>query len=581
MAGIVFKCPHCEHSIASDDSLCGELAVCPECQAEVVVPIPGLEKDSVYGDFKLLERLGSGASGEVWLAHQQSMDRKVALKVLCPKLSSDKSFTERFMKEAKNSAKLSHPNIVTAFYAGLDKGMYYLAISYVNGDTIASRLEKDEVYDEKDALKIIRAIASALQYAWEEFQIIHRDIKPANIIIDKKGTPMLLDLGISKSTKEDSSLTMTGTVVGTPYYMSPEQAIADKDMDFRSDIYSLGTTLYHMLTGNVPYYATTAMAIIMKHINDSFESPRMRNPKITTQCTKLIEIMMAKKKVERQQSWQTLLKDIDLVLAGKDPATPVPGHGSTVQKQNSMAKDAKAMMKTPDQALPKTKSTGLKIIAIAAALLIIAGIPLAAGLACYMIFFAPKKSEDSTRHVPAQPPQTLVESRILETPTPSMPTGSTEPPDETASRQPTVESAHGTQTTGTTVTPRVIPPAPPDPLENAFREFADNLDLTKNTKLSVQEHWKKVRGQEISFVGKLVNVKGGWGKAELHVACPNRMIHKGFNAILVTPDRDTASNLKLGENIRFKGNVYNYKPYSTGLVMLYINNVVFLEPETN
>ncbi len=577
MAGIVFKCPKCENSIASDDSLCGELAICPECQAEVVVPIPGLEKDCVYGDFKLLERLGSGASGEVWLAHQQSMDRKVALKVLCPKLSSDKSFTERFMKEAKNSAKLTHTNIVTAFYAGFDKGMYYLAISYVNGDTIASKLEKDEVYDEKEALKIIRAIASALQYAWDEFQIIHRDIKPANIIIDKKGIPMLLDLGISKSTKEDSSLTMTGTVVGTPYYMSPEQAIADKDMDFRSDIYSLGTTLYHMLTGNVPYYATTAMAIIMKHINDSFESPRTHNPKISNQCIRLIEIMMAKKKTERQQSWQMLLKDIDFVLAGKDPATPQPGHGSTVQKQNQMAKYAKSMTQAPGQAAPKRKSSALKILAIAAVLLLVAGIPLAAGLACYMIFFAPKRSEEAPRDVASRPSQPRTESRILETPPPTSILTPSDIREDAVAQTPSTDPDPGRAVSRTTETPREIPPPPPDPLENAFRDFADNLDLTKNTKLAVQEHWKKVRGQEVSFVGKLVNVKGGWGKAELHVACPNRMIHKGLNAILVTPHRDAASNLKLGENIRFKGNVYNYKPYPTGLVILYVNNVEFLE----
>lgn len=142
----------------------GELAKCPECEKEIVVPIPGLVPDMKLGDFKLQKRLGNGSMGEVWLAHQESMDRRVALKVLAPKLSSDKKFIERFSKEAKNSAKLAHPNIVTAFYSGFEKGIYYLAISYVSGETIDCRLERDGLFEEKQALKITRAMAEAVWY---------------------------------------------------------------------------------------------------------------------------------------------------------------------------------------------------------------------------------------------------------------------------------------------------------------------------------------------------------------------------------------------------------------------------------
>lgn len=579
MAGIVFKCPHCDHSVASDDNLCGEIAVCPECQKEIVVPIPGLEKDNVYGDFKLLERLGSGASGEVWLAHQQSMDRKVALKVLCPKLSSDKNFIDRFMKEAKNSAKLAHPNIVTAFYAGQDKGMYYLAISYINGETIASKLERDNVYEEKEALKIIKSIASALQYAWDEFKILHRDIKPANIIVNKKGVPMLLDLGISKSMKEDSSLTLTGTVIGTPYYMSPEQAVADKEMDFRSDIYSLGTTLYHMLTGTVPYYATTAMAIIMKHINDKFEPPRTHNPKISKPCSKLIEIMMAKKKTERQQSWEALLKDISLVLEDKNPQTPLPSGGSTVQREavvgekNGISKSA-----IPESASGKTgkkkKGGAGRIAVILVAVFLAVMIPIVIIAAGAFLFY---RSNKNVMTEPKEIRTSSPRSRIFS----SQPDETTQKPEENITR-----------TTPETITPKETAATPPptetpaetlpanntsNDLENAFKRFADKLDPTKNTPLFVKTQWGKVNGQECTWQGKIVNVEGGWGKAELHVACPNRLLYKGYNAILVTYDKDAAAELKIGQIIKFKGNVYNYKPKSNGLVILYMNNVVILK----
>ncbi len=574
MASIVFKCPHCSHSVASDDNLCGEIALCPECQEEVVVPIPGLEADNIYGDFKLMERLGTGATGEVWLAHQQSMDRKVALKVLCPKLSSDKTFIDRFMKEAKNSAKLAHPNIVTAFYAGQDKGMYYLAISYINGETIASKLERETLYEEKEALKIIRSIATALQYAWDEFQILHRDIKPANIIVNKKGIAMLLDLGISKSMKEDSSLTLTGTVIGTPYYMSPEQAVADKNMDFRSDVYSLGTTLYHMLTGTVPYYATTAMAIIMKHINDKFEPPRKHNQKITKQCSKLIEIMMAKKKNERQQSWSSVVKDIDLVLAGKNPYTPLPVGGSTVQRETAVGKEG-GLSKTAISG-NVVDSTGekkaiKKIVTILVAVFLAVLIPIAVIVAAVLIFYPSDKN-------------VLSKPRKIQTTSPEKNIFTSQATEETpiSAEKTTPAAVSVTKSVEKNVASGQVGPMPKavisgDELKNAFKEVADQLDSTKTNSLKIKSNWAKIDNKEFTWFGKVVSVKGGWGKAEVHVACPNRTLYKGFNAILVTYEKDAAADLVMETNVRFTGKVYNYKAKRNGLIILYMTDVKFLK----
>ena len=578
MAGIIFKCTHCEHSIASDDNLCGEVATCPECNEEVIVPIPGVEKERVYGDFKLKERLGSGASGEVWLAYQQSMDRNVALKILSPKLSADKNFIKRFIKEAKNSAKLIHSNIVTAFSAGHDKGIYYLAISYVNGETIDEKLKHDSVYDEKEALKVIKDIASALQYAWDEFKILHRDIKPANIIINKKGVPMLLDLGISKSVQEeDVALTLTGTVVGTPYYMSPEQAIADKNLDFRSDIYSLGTTLYHMLTGTVPFYASTAMAIIMKHINEKFESPRKYNPKVSSPCLKLIEIMMAKKREERQQSWNALIKDIDLVLGGKNPETPLPNAGSSV-KSSATKKDK-----------IRKKHYDIRKIAVIIALSIITVAIILTGL---LIIFSDKKEATSTKInteqvIPEEKSNEATteentgkeDKRVANTEEVSKSVMVTAPLSEnsnpkaessTVASSPAISgiSKNTLDNTEETIATSSAP-------EGSFKYVADQLDYTKNTSIAVKKNWEKIDNKEFTWTGKVVNVKGGWFKAEVYVACADRMLYRGFNAILVTKEKEKAAEFKVGQQITFTGMVYSYKPRRNGLVIMYMTDVKF------
>lgn len=324
MPSITFECPDCKKNIIADSSLCGNVIICKDCGSSVVIPIPGIQKGLDIGGFQLKDKLGVGGMGEVWLAYHAAMDRHVALKILSPKFTSNKEFLDRFIKEAKHSGKLSHPNIVTAYHAGSENGIYYLAISYVDGKCLKDRIDSSEMIPEREALLIAKSIADALGYAWDEFRIVHRDIKPANIIIDKKGVTKILDLGISKSLDEDNSLTMTGTFVGTPYYMSPEQALGDKNIDFRADIYSLGATLYHMLTGTLPFDANTVMAIVSRHLRDPLPPAGERNPALSKQCCALLEVLMAKKREERQQSWLEVMKDIDLVLQGKYPKTPVP-----------------------------------------------------------------------------------------------------------------------------------------------------------------------------------------------------------------------------------------------------------------
>lgn len=325
MPEITFLCPVCEAEIEADETMCGGTAQCPACNNCIMVPMPGIKEGMKIAGFTLERRLGAGGMGEVWLACQTAMSRKVAIKILSPALIQDASFVSRFLNEVKTSAKLDHNNIVTAFDAGVDKGFYYLAISYIDGTELMDRIKIDRTIPEREALLIIRDIADALKYAWNKFKILHRDIKPANIMIDSEGMPKLMDMGISKTVSEEGAqMTMAGTIIGTPHYMSPEQGMGEKDLDCRSDIYSLGATLYHMITGTVPYDATTVVGIISKHMLEPFPSPLERNPEISEQCIALIETMMAKRREDRQQTWEDVIEDINMVLHGQFPGTRRP-----------------------------------------------------------------------------------------------------------------------------------------------------------------------------------------------------------------------------------------------------------------
>ncbi len=326
MRTIKFNCPQCGGKIAADEDLAGGIAQCPHCDNTVVIPESVVSPGTNIAGFKLVHRLGVGGMGEVWLANQITLDRKVALKLLAPEFTENEQFINRFLQEAKMSGKLTHPNIVATFDAGVDYGMYYLAMSYIEGEELDRRLKRLGVMPEKEALRIVRCVADALLYAWNKFKLLHRDIKPSNIMLDRDDKPLLMDMGISKTLgpERDVTLTMEGQFVGTPHYISPEQAQADPDVDFRTDIYALGATLYHLSTGDVPYDADAAVAILTKHITEPFPPPQERNPNLSNQCSALLEIMMAKKKHYRQKSWENMIRDIHLVMDNKFPMTPLP-----------------------------------------------------------------------------------------------------------------------------------------------------------------------------------------------------------------------------------------------------------------
>jgi serine/threonine-protein kinase len=280
----------------------------------------GSVKDTkALGDFELLAKLGEGGMGTVYKARQKHMDRVVALKVLNPMLAKNKDYIPRFYREARHAAKLTHINIVSAYEVGEAQGFHYLAMEYVEGKSLDHIIEEKKIIPEAEALNISIQVARALGHA-EKHGLIHRDIKPENIIITKGNIVKLIDLGLAKSVyDEETSLTKTGSVIGTPHYIAPEQAKGLRDVDIRADIYSLGATLYHMVTGAPPFQSDSSMAVITKHINEKPVPPVRRNPAISESISRVIERMLEKNPYDRYQTAQELLEDLQSVKEGKDP----------------------------------------------------------------------------------------------------------------------------------------------------------------------------------------------------------------------------------------------------------------------
>ena len=272
-----------------------------------------------FGEFKLLQKLGEGGMGAVYKAQETLANRIVALKVLRQNLAGSSGFAERFDREARLAGSLNHPNIVACHSAGTTRGVQYLAMEFVDGDTLKARVKREGgKLPEAEALRIGREVANGLAHAHAK-GLVHRDIKPDNILLGRDGAVKISDFGTAKSFMEEDSLSRTGTIVGTPYYISPEQVRADKNIDHRADLYALGGTLYHILTGKVPFDAPTSLDIMRRHLQDELENPADINPELSAGAVQIISKLMAKDPEERYQKASAVAEDIERVLSKKDP----------------------------------------------------------------------------------------------------------------------------------------------------------------------------------------------------------------------------------------------------------------------
>ncbi len=270
--------------------------------------------------YRLLSPLGRGSMGSVYKAVQLSLDRTVALKVLSPHLSHNPAYARRFEREALASAKLNHPNIIAALDVGEDRGYRFLVMEYCEGQTVAEMLGGGPL-DEHRSAGIAIQVARALDHAHRS-TIVHRDIKPANILVTREGVAKLCDLGLAKEVSADGSQTEEGMAMGTPFYISPEQARGDRRIDIRTDIYALGATLFHMVTGRAPFPGPNPAVIMTRHINDPLDPPDEVNPRVSRGLAQVIEKMMAKAREERYQSPADLMTDLQAWMEGRLAVKP-------------------------------------------------------------------------------------------------------------------------------------------------------------------------------------------------------------------------------------------------------------------
>lgn len=278
------------------------------------------------GDFRILRRLGHGGMGQVYLAEQISLKRKVALKFLKPDLSASQTSLLRFKREAEAVAKATHSNIVQIYALGEAEGQQFMALEYIEGKNLREFVEKKGPPDLALGLRIISQVASALQLS-SELGIVHRDIKPENILINRKGEVKVTDFGLSRHFTQESNLTESRIAMGTPLYMSPEQ-VEGRPVDHRSDIYSFGITCYYLFAGQPPFRGQTPFEVALQHVNKEPQPLCEIRPDLPADLCNLIHKMMMKRPEARYQTGREIVRDVArlsdaIVASGGHLSAPV------------------------------------------------------------------------------------------------------------------------------------------------------------------------------------------------------------------------------------------------------------------
>jgi len=262
------------------------------------------ETERTVAGYQLIERIGSGSMGTVYKATQLSLQRTVAIKILSPHLARDPAYVERFLREARAVARLSHPNVISGIDVGEAEGVRYFVMEYASGLTVQRLIDRGGPMDESRVARVALQIARALEHA-HEAGLVHRDVKPDNILITGDGVAKLCDLGLAKDRPE------AGVSMGTPHYISPEQAEGLADVDIRADLYSFGATLFHMLAGRPPFEGRAAV-VMAKHVKEEPPALRSLAPDASEGIEKIVAKLLRKRRNERFQSPKELIGALEL-----------------------------------------------------------------------------------------------------------------------------------------------------------------------------------------------------------------------------------------------------------------------------
>jgi len=344
--GVEYRCPRCRTLLVMEEELQLEGAAIPVPPPVVVPPSQMAPADSeitqdpliakVIGGCQIIERIARGGMGVVYKARQLNLGRTVAIKILSDELSGNPAYVERFLQEARSAAFLNHGNIIHINDVGEHNGIYYFIMEFVDGKNVREILKKKNTLEVPQALQVALQVSRALQHAHRR-GIIHRDIKPENIMITREGVVKLADLGLAKRLDSSGGITHAGSVLGTPFYMAPEQAKDFSKVDQRSDIYSLGVTLFKALTGKVPFDGRTPIEVMIKAIEGKRQALRDLRPDLPTQVEALVDQMMARNPEDRFQQADDLIAAIESLLrtakGGQAPGAAV--RQGEVQAENA------------------------------------------------------------------------------------------------------------------------------------------------------------------------------------------------------------------------------------------------------
>ncbi|MCY3021306.1 MAG: serine/threonine-protein kinase [Planctomycetota bacterium] len=279
------------------------------------------------GGYHLQARIGAGGMGEVYRAVQITLGRQVALKILSPELTEDRSFVERFLREARAAGRFNHPNVIHVHEVGEEKGTYYYSMEYVEGGSVQDLIAKGRSLDPLRATRIVLQAAQALEYA-DKVGIVHCDIKPDNLMLTSGGDVRLSDLGIAKTLNAKGKAEQSDGVFGSPHYMAPEQA-RGLPMDHRSDLYSLGVTYYRILLGKLPFTGKDAKEIMEKQVFDEPEPPRRINSHLAPMIYTILGKLLKKRPAERYQNAAALIKDLQSVISQIQAGVKAPSRLGT------------------------------------------------------------------------------------------------------------------------------------------------------------------------------------------------------------------------------------------------------------
>ncbi len=328
----ILKCPGCGKKF----NVAGKIETCPDCGGQlipanemaVVSVDESLDASSshrvrrsrrkvrerlprvgeVFGNCKLTEKIAEGGMAAIYKAEHQGLQTEVAIKVLLPQYAKVDHLMNRFIEEARVSSNLTHENIVHAIHVGCEKGTYYMAMQYIDGESLKEVIAREKTISPTRSVEIVRQVARGLGFAHNR-NVVHRDIKPHNIMLASDGTVKIVDFGLTKNLAAEAGITTEGMVMGTVWYMAPEQA-ESKGLDGRADLYALGVTWFEMLTGDVPFDGSSPWAVLLKHRNDDAPRVRKRNPEVPENIERAVRKLMEKNPDDRYASADELIEEL-------------------------------------------------------------------------------------------------------------------------------------------------------------------------------------------------------------------------------------------------------------------------------